>query len=355
MYLAHRKPRFGAANPERVHSPVWEWMVRRGINPYFARKELGLPHNYGTREKPNDPDWCFQRMGAARVALADGRTIWIGGEHEDWYDPDFCIYNDAVVRRGDAVEIYAYPREVFPPTDFHTATLIGRTIWIIGSLGYPEERGDTTPVFALDTETYAITRVPHRGPCPGWVFHHGATLQPDGTSIEVRGGDFRTTKDGTERVGTNRNTFVFDTATGLWSQTTDHSTWREFHVCYDENRAARDRDRSTAWYTGEILKELGYPVTLAEDDDASMLEEDPDGQGDRDDPDDEAVSSDADWRDRAHVLTVAGTRVRIMDRYGQLRVIVEGPLAQSAIDDLLTGLRRLLESSARHVTETYEV
>jgi hypothetical protein len=33
--------------------------------------------------------------------LPDGRAIQIGGEHEDYYDPDFCIYNDVFVHEPD--------------------------------------------------------------------------------------------------------------------------------------------------------------------------------------------------------------------------------------------------------------
>ena len=63
--------------------------------------------------------------------------ICIAGEHEDYYDPDFCIYNDVVVLGLDgSVEIYGYPKDVFPPTDFHTATLVGDRVIVIGRLGY---------------------------------------------------------------------------------------------------------------------------------------------------------------------------------------------------------------------------
>jgi hypothetical protein len=42
-----------------------------------------------------------------------------GGEHEDFYDPDFCIYNDVFVHERDgSVAIYGYPESVFPPTDY---------------------------------------------------------------------------------------------------------------------------------------------------------------------------------------------------------------------------------------------
>ena len=35
--------------------------------------------------------------GRSTVWLPDGRVVLIAGEHEDSYDPDFCIYNDVVV------------------------------------------------------------------------------------------------------------------------------------------------------------------------------------------------------------------------------------------------------------------
>jgi hypothetical protein len=34
-----------------------------------------------------------QRFGQSLTLLPDCRAVQIGGEHEDWYDADFCIYN----------------------------------------------------------------------------------------------------------------------------------------------------------------------------------------------------------------------------------------------------------------------
>jgi hypothetical protein len=69
--------------------------------------------------------------------LPPGRVIEIPGEHEGFYDTNFCIFNDVIVHRGDgSFDIYGCPLDIFPPTDFHTATLVGNSIYIIGSLGY---------------------------------------------------------------------------------------------------------------------------------------------------------------------------------------------------------------------------
>jgi hypothetical protein len=49
-----------------------------------------------------------------------GSVVEIGGEHEDWYDPDFSIYNDVFVYDGRGkIQIYSYPEKEFPPADFH--------------------------------------------------------------------------------------------------------------------------------------------------------------------------------------------------------------------------------------------
>ena len=53
------------------------------------------------RYKYNGPTWCFSRFGQSETVLPDSSRVLIAGEHEDWYDPDFHIYNDVVVIRPD--------------------------------------------------------------------------------------------------------------------------------------------------------------------------------------------------------------------------------------------------------------
>jgi hypothetical protein len=92
------------------------------------------------------------------------------------YDPFFFIFNDVVVYdpHSQSYELYRYPTDVFPPTDFHTATLLGDSIWIVGRLGYMGTRGTVTPVYRLDTNTLAINKVEIRGESPGWINSHSA-------------------------------------------------------------------------------------------------------------------------------------------------------------------------------------
>lgn len=190
---------FGSANPQRIRNEYWEYMVRSGEGPYRIRELLQDPRDYCNSAAP-DPDWCFQRFGTSRTELTDGRVIYVAGEHEDHYDPDFCIYNDVIVvrpargadhtnlSRAD-VEIYGYPRHIFPPTDFHSATLVGSWIYLIGNLGYPEDRKhQSTQVYRLSTRTYEIERISTCGTKPGWIHKHHASFEPGLRAISVRGG-----------------------------------------------------------------------------------------------------------------------------------------------------------------------
>ena len=142
LFESQRQRRFGTQNPERMPLRFWEWMIRNSEDartrdvgpPRETRPQLGhtptdLRRYFGQEgDYSAGPIWNFDRMGATRTPHPDGRMICIGGEHEDHYDPDFCIYNDVVVLDLDgSIAIYGYPNDLFPPTDFHTATLSRRS------------------------------------------------------------------------------------------------------------------------------------------------------------------------------------------------------------------------------------
>jgi ankyrin repeat protein len=206
---------FGTANPERMNFPFWRAMVRGGACAYFARKK------FDQADLDGQAVWCFDRFGKSLTELPDGRVVEIAGEHEDFYDPDFCIYNDVFVHAGDGTfDIYGYPAEVFPPTDFHTATLVGRSIYVIGNLGYQGTRlFGTTPVYRLSTDTWAIERVETTGESPGWISRHKADLV--GGKIEVGGGKVCRFTDGKEHYEDNADRFALDLATLRWSRFAD--------------------------------------------------------------------------------------------------------------------------------------
>jgi hypothetical protein len=159
--------------------------------------------NLHTSFGASTPGWTFNRLGQSITTLPDGRTIYIGGEHEDSYDPDFHVYNDVIVRDpfahsdgGEGITIYGYPRDVFPPTDFHTATLVEevdsggevtgeRWIYVIGGVGYVGDvHQGNTRVYRLDLENFSMHAVDTTGTPDRGLNHHKAELL-GGNVIEI--------------------------------------------------------------------------------------------------------------------------------------------------------------------------
>jgi len=189
LFNQWRTPRFGDDNPQKLKSKVWEWLVHSRLSGYAATQIMEAPSAMQA-----GPTWSFDRFGQSVTELPDGRTVFIGGEHEDFYDPDFYIYNDVVVIHSDGeVDFYCYRKSDFPPTDFHTATLVGERVIIIGSLGYVEERvPGYTQLYALDLGSFAIHKLESSGSSPGWIHGHTATLNEDENAIIVTKGKIHT-------------------------------------------------------------------------------------------------------------------------------------------------------------------
>jgi hypothetical protein len=235
-------PRFGASNPEQMNMPFWVFMVQRGWKAYQARdhfervsqqqaQALQAPGGRKQRGKANTakpqsaqsgagyPIWCFDRFGMALVRLPDGRALFIAGEHEDFYDSDFCIYNDVIVLdHALQVTIYGYPKAVFPPTDFHSATLVDGSVYIIGNLGYADERqAQETPVYALDTDSMAISRIATSGAKPGWISNHHAQYDSARNAIIISGGQIFMGGRGPDSLRHNRQAYALDLSNMQWS------------------------------------------------------------------------------------------------------------------------------------------
>jgi ankyrin repeat protein len=203
-------PCWGEANPDKVDSPFWNAMIRSGITAYAGTQLCGGTHD-------DSPVWCAQRFGQSITLLPDGRIIQIGGEHEDFYDPDFYIYNDVFVHHPDGrIDIYCYPEDVFGPTDFHTATLIGSSIYIIGTLGYQGRRRiGETPVHLLNIDTLEICAVQTSGSAPGWISRHRAALA--GThEIRVWGGKIIGDREGKSTYDGFHGVYLLNVSTGEW-------------------------------------------------------------------------------------------------------------------------------------------
>jgi hypothetical protein len=238
-----RRPRFGNANPERMELAFWQWMisgedivpverggklaeagllVRNGMlksayGPCRARDFFNIP-----LVREDGPIWTFDSMGATKTRLPDGRVVCVAGEHEDFYDPDFHIYNDVVVLGpNEQIDIYGYPKEVFPPTDFHTATLVGDHIVVVGSVGYKSERSEGyTPVYVLDLKDFHMSKLETKGEMPGWISEHEANfLTPN--AIIIHGGKIMRVSGGQQSFIRNMEHFSLNVESGLWTKLSD--------------------------------------------------------------------------------------------------------------------------------------
>ncbi|MEA5593236.1 ankyrin repeat domain-containing protein [Rivularia sp. UHCC 0363] len=123
--------------------------------------------------------------------------------------------NDVVVFDGKGnFQIYGYPSDVFPPTDFHSATLAENYIYIIGSLGYQSARiPNQTPVYRLDCDTFQIEKVKTTGDKPGWISRHKAKYQSP-SQIYITGGKLSTREDYIE----NSTDYILDLNTFEWGR-----------------------------------------------------------------------------------------------------------------------------------------
>ena len=247
-FLAWRSPRTVSDNPTRLDNPLWHWLVRTRWSAYQANEKL-----HGPSSIEAGPMWCFDRFGMSKTLLPDGRLVHIGGEHEDHYDPDFHIYNDVTVIDPEGnIAIHAYPRADFPPTDFHSATLVGESIVIIGCLGYREQRmAGTTPVYRLALDTMRISKVEAGGDAPGWIHRHRAALREGSLEIVVTGGEVWRGQD--RSMAENIDTWSLNLATGQWSRLTalDWQRWTMRRVDRKPNRLWNVRQelwhRKHAW------------------------------------------------------------------------------------------------------------
>jgi hypothetical protein len=177
------------------------------------------PDHSSYRNATPGPFWSWERLGRSSTRLDDGRIVHIGGEHEDFYDQNFCIYNDVTVEHPDGrFDFYLYPLSIFPPTDFHTATLVDEAIILIGSLGYKDLRqAGATQVLRLDIPTFRMDRLDIKGDGPGWISRHSAQLVSAST-VALSGGNIWTMQG---RLEPNARVFHLDMKQLAWSEMSD--------------------------------------------------------------------------------------------------------------------------------------
>ncbi|TWT91185.1 ankyrin repeat domain-containing protein [Neorhodopirellula pilleata] len=212
-YKSGCRPRFGKSNPEVMDIPFWHEMVRAGISAYQAKDQFNDVKNM------SQATWCYSRFGVSFTELPDGRFVQIGGEHEDFYDPDFCIYNDVLIHEQDGqFQIMGYPEKVFPPTDFHSATYLDGFIYVVGGLGYSGSRQfGTTPIYRLNCETWKIESVASTRDKPGWIYEHKACFDDSGLLV-ISGGKICLEVKGEEEHVDNENVFTLDLSSRVWTR-----------------------------------------------------------------------------------------------------------------------------------------
>jgi hypothetical protein len=345
-FEAQRARRFGASNPERMNLGFWEAMVRNAEDarimddfdperaelcyyPHKVRQHFGIEGDYSV------PIWTFSRMGASRTPHPDGRMICIGGEHEDYYDPDFCIYNDVVILDLDgSIAIYGYPRDVFPPTDFHTATLdLDRNrVIVIGRLGYGDERRPgVTPVFALSLADYRITPLPSVGEAPGWIFKHEA--ESAGGVITVRGGEL---VRGDDEIRRNFDDFAYDIQVGTWIRLTDRK-WRQYEIGTGDHKVFM---LGPPFRGCAILGDHFLPVESSETDDVFLYVLPgalrPRGVA-------HEVETPADYA-RDGRFIVAGIPVVVSMKGSEIELVIEGDMNEALADAVAEAVRASVEA-----------
>jgi len=173
LFLEWRDARRGALPGEVMTNPVWRWLIDSNISAHRGNGHFEGPSSYN-----GNPGWCFNRFGRSLTELPNATKLMIAGEHEDHYDPDFFIYNDVVIAHPDGqIEILGYPEDHFPPTDFHSTTLTGDELILIGNLSYPSQRRiGETQVFAYEIGARRFRRIKTSGEPPGWISRHQARL-----------------------------------------------------------------------------------------------------------------------------------------------------------------------------------
>ena len=117
----------------------------------------------------------------------------------------------------------------FPPTDDHTASLVGDHLFIIGRQGYPKvRRYGTTPVFALDLSNYRVSEIQTQGEVPGWIYKHQAEVDAQGV-ITIRGGKVIRRRNGREQGFLNVEEYALNPSSGSWQRLTNRN-WRQFSI-----------------------------------------------------------------------------------------------------------------------------
>ena len=361
-YQAFKHQIFGIQNPTNITNPFYQWVIKHNLSAWDIQKSI-IDCYHNDNNQNVKPIWSQARMGQSRTILPDGRIVLIGGEYEDAYDPNFCIYNDVTViyPNGD-IKIYNYPKSVFPPTDFHTATLIGsgdsEHIIIIGSLGYPKDRKFShTPVYRLNTRSFKIEQVAARNSM-GWVHGHRAVLKDN--QIIITGGQVLI--DDTAPLLDNVDTWVLNLNTLIWKNMSNLAQrWQRFYVKRQDNNYLILWQYRQLEYEIEAnnLKQIKHYSDMIE----GLINKVPDLNSYRQlliPPIDHEVISTVDSSNEVNsydaTLYIDGIKVGYRTKDDScIQVIIEGKLSENKLELLQQNLRHKLEKVENMACEIIDI
>ncbi len=184
--------RYGTSNPQVLHVPFYDAMISENSSPFNAVRVLrAVLDDYIPWSVPGKKVWTMaDRSGQTRTDMPDHRQILIGGHYENTYDPARVMYNDVLViypgMHGTS-KLHGYPKRVFHPTCNHSATRMGKYIYIIGGLAQKYDRAGETRFFCLNTDFCTMEKVKTTGDAPGWIHSHSA-IAVSTQEIVVEGG-----------------------------------------------------------------------------------------------------------------------------------------------------------------------
>jgi hypothetical protein len=242
------------------------------------------------------------------------------------------------------VQIFGYPKQEFPPTDFHTASLVGDEIYIVGSLGDPDDRQNgVTSSYVLDTKSYAIREVTPKGDGPGWLHQHNASYDSELNAITVTGGEVWDSRKEPQYLE-NINDYRLHLSGLRWERLTDRK-WQRFEFFrpdgdglgmmdepkwtkHLEDAQNRLRDGLGTDPSPETLENI---QGMAEKPDALDLIW-PDIDHEKiprpETTDDDEDSSDNEFKTRR--IKIAETTIRYVQDFGAWILVIEGELDEDA-------------------------
>lgn len=306
-------------HPTNIANPYYEWVVRHNLSPFDLAQIFNIEYV---------PLWGMGRLGQSETPLPDGRVILIGGEYEDHYDPQFYIYHDVIIKHPDGkIEIFAYPKAIFSPTDFHSATLIDGEIYVIGGIGYVNDRNyNSTPIYKLNIHSFEMTKIESRNHI-GLIGSHTATLKDN--QIIIKGGQILS-DDNT--MMDNIDDWAFNPKTLTFKNLTNH-TWQGFVVqrkdfhwlsLFDYNCLLFDRDYNPDEFENkfnQLTNKLGIEPNLTTYQQIFIP----------------PISHHQD-QDDENAIWIDGVKVRYVDNLSDIGVYIEGQLSDDKVQLLADNL-----------------